>query len=212
MKIPQQCPLCKSTANHFYEWKNKIHYQCPTCGGIFKETDTWPSVDDELKHYEQHNNDIEDTGYQNFVSPITNAILNDLSPKHEGLDFGAGPGPVISKVLNDNNFSIVQYDPYFHNFPELLTKKYDYIVSCEVIEHFYHPHKEFALLKKLLKPNGKLYCMTHIYDDRIDFHTWYYKNDPTHVFIYQAQTFDWLRKEFGFSDISINNRLIIFSV
>lgn len=209
--MSQQCPLCNSTTKLFYTGKHETYYQCNTCFGIFLHSDSRPSSLEEINHYRQHNNDIEDKGYQNFVSPITNSILHDFTPKHEGLDFGAGTGPVISKILNDNNFSIAQYDPYFHNFPELLTKKYDYIASCEVIEHFYNPYKEFGLLKSLLSPNGKMYCMTHIYDESIDFTNWYYKNDPTHVFIYHANTIEWIKKEFAFSHVNINNRLIIFS-
>ena len=33
----------------------------------------------EEKHYRFHNNDVEDKGYQNFVSPITNGILTDFT-------------------------------------------------------------------------------------------------------------------------------------
>ena len=108
------------------------------------------------------------------------------------------------------NFKIKAYDPIFHKNPKLLDEKYDYIACCEVIEHFYNPKKEFALLKKLLLKGGRLYCMTEIYDQNIDFGSWYYKNDPTHVFIYQRKTIDWINTEFGFSDVNINGRLITF--
>ena len=118
---------------------------------------------------------------------------------------------MISKVLKDYDYQIAQYDPFFHNFPDLLKYKYDYIACCEVIEHFYNPHKEFELLKNLLHQDGKLYCMTDIYDNNIDFYKWYYKNDPTHVFIYQKETFQWIKEKFGFSDVQINERLIVFS-
>ena len=91
-----------------------------------------------------------------------------------------------------------------------MDEKYDYIACCEVIEHFYDPKKEFALLKKLLLKRGRLYCMTEIYDQNIDFGSWYYKNDPTHVFIYHKRTIDWINTEFSFSDVNINGRLITF--
>ncbi len=210
--MSQACPLCSNNSSLFHEEKNRIYYQCGTCFGIFVNTSALPSLEVEQAHYEKHNNDVEDAGYQNFVSPITKSILQDFTANNNGLDFGAGTGPVISKILTDHGFSILQYDPYFHIYPELLKEQYDYIASCEVIEHFYYPQKEFSLLKSLLKPNGKLYCMTHIYDDSIPFTNWYYKNDPTHVFIYHKNTFAWIKKEFGFSDIIINDRLIVFSV
>jgi len=165
--------------------------------------------DEELR-YETHNNDVFDVRYQNFVSPITKEILENFSEDHLGLDFGAGTGPVISKILKDNNFRIEAYDPFFHKDLKLLDEKYDYIACCEVMEHFYYPKKEFALLKKILLKGGNLYCMTEIYEERIDFSTWYYKNDPTHVFIYHKKTIEWIKNNFGFSDVNIKGRLIIF--
>ena len=53
--------------------------------------------------------------------------------------------------------------------------------------------------------------MTDLYNENIDFHNWYYKNDPTHVFIYQMNTIHWLQQEFGFADVKIDGRLITFS-
>jgi SAM-dependent methyltransferase len=205
------CPLCNNTSTIFHKSEKRTHYQCNTCLGIFANENSLPSEESEKRHYQQHHNDVEDKGYQHFVSPITHSILRDFNASDKGLDFGAGTGPVISKVLTDHHFSIAQYDPYFHNHPELLREQYDYIASCEVIEHFYHPHKEFALLKSLLRPSGKLYCMTHVYDESIDFANWYYKNDPTHVFIYRKQSLEWICKEFEFSNVEIENRLITFS-
>ena len=92
---------------------------------------------------------------------------------------------------------------------ELLTRKYDYIVSCEVIEHFHKPDVEFSLLHKLLKHGGTLICMTFLYDEHIDFKNWHYKNDSTHVFIYRHKTIKFIADHYGFTNFEINNRLII---
>ena len=166
------------------------------------------------KRYKEHINDVEDKNYQKFVSPITSGIMNDFLTEHLGLDFGAGTGPVISKILTDNNYKIKQYDPFFSNFPELLVeKKYDYIACCEVIEHFHNPKKEFKLLKSLLKKDGKLYCMTELYNEgTTPFKNWYYMNDKTHVFIYHKDTINWITEEFEFSDVVIDGKLIVFSL
>jgi hypothetical protein len=204
------CPLCRNTGEEFYQYKKQLYYRCANCYGIFVAEHLRPSISAEKQRYETHNNDVNDLNYQQFVSPITSAILNTHKQKDIGLDFGAGTGPVISKVLADNNYQILQYDPLFHPYPKLLDGKYDYIACCEVIEHFYNPHKEFKLLKDLLNKKGVLYCMTDIYNDNIDFHKWYYKNDPTHVFIYQQQTFDWLQGEFSFTKVTLDHRLITF--
>jgi len=205
------CPLCLGSGSVFYQFKDRLYYQCSNCHGIFVDEGLRPDSAAEKLRYEQHNNDVDDKNYQQFVSPITTAIFNNHNNVDNGLDFGAGTGPVISKVLEDNNYSIAQYDPLFHNKPELLNDRYDYIACCEVIEHFHNPKKEFSVLKKLLKKGSRLYCMTDVYDESIDFHNWYYKNDPTHVFIYQKHTIHWIQKEFEFLNVSIADRLITFS-
>ncbi|MBU8893366.1 MAG: class I SAM-dependent methyltransferase [Bacteroidales bacterium] len=202
------CPLCNSPGAVFYNNNKQFYYQCNNCYGIYVDENTRPDREAEKSRYEEHNNDINDKKYQNFVSNITSAIMRDFTQNDKGLDFGAGTGPVISKILKDNNFTIMQYDPFFHNNPDLLKDKYDYIVCCEVIEHFYNPKKEFSLLRKMLEKNGKLYCMTDIYNESIDFHKWYYKNDITHVFIYHEKTIHWIKEEFGFLDVIIEGRLI----
>ncbi len=175
------------------------------------DSSQYMSFENEEKHYRFHNNDANDKGYQNFVSPITNRVLNDFIPKDSGLDFGAGTGSPITKVLRDNTYQIDEYDPYFHNKLELLKTKYSYIASCEVVEHFHHPNKEFALLKNLLLKGGKLYIMTHLYNPEIDFPSWYYIKDHTHVFLYQKETMEWIANKFGFTSVEIENRLIIFT-
>jgi Methyltransferase domain/Transcription factor zinc-finger len=206
-----KCPLCQSNGDVFYHFKERLYHQCNNCYGIFVDESLKTDGSTEKQRYEEHNNDIKDVRYQQFVAPITTAIMESFTPDDRGLDFGAGTGPVISKVLTDNDFSILQYDPFFHDYPELLKNKYDYIACCEVIEHFYAPYQEFQLLKSLLNKDALLYCMTDLYDSRIDFHKWYYKNDLTHVFIYQQETLHWVKEEFGFSDIEFNGRLITFS-
>lgn len=211
MNDSQFCPLCHSSKTALYFDKKHLFYQCSNCFGLFRAAETYISAASEKARYEEHNNDVSDVRYQNFVSPIVTMILQDFDATHFGLDYGSGTGPVISKILLDNDYSIQQYDPFFANFPELLRKQYDYIVCCEVMEHFHHPYKEFELLKKRLFPEGKLYCMTAVFDDTIDFKTWHYKNDPTHVFFYHKKTLEWIQKAFGFKTLEVQGRLIVFA-
>lgn len=187
------------------------YFKCNVCTGIFLAQQYYPTATREKARYEEHNNDVNDIRYQEFVSPITNAVIKDYLPQHSGLDFGAGTGPVTSKLLQDQGYAIKQYDPFFHNYPELLNDTYDYITCCEVIEHFHAPAKEFALLKRLLKPGGSVYCMTFIYNDSVDFKRWVYKNDDTHVFFYQAATLQWIKCKYAFSALTIQGKLIHFT-
>ncbi|UCN01314.1 methyltransferase domain-containing protein [Sulfurimonas sp. SWIR-19] len=206
----KKCPLCQNSASFFYE-DTQRYYQCKNCHGIFVDAAHLPDAKSEKARYELHDDDAEDAGYRTFVAPITSNIEQDFSAEAKGLDFGAGTSRIITKVMQEKGYAISSYDPYFHPYKELLEQKYDYIASCEVIEHFYHPAKEFALLKSLLKENAKLYLMTDIYDEQVEFSSWYYKNDPTHVFLYTKKTFEWIQKRFEFSNLFIEKRLIILS-
>ncbi len=205
----ETCPLCGSLANPFH--KDEF-FKCGNCRGIFRSKDSLLSPTEEKRRYENHNNDVNDSGYRAFVSPIVDAVMKSFTTDSLGLDFGSGTGPATSKMLQENGYVIKQYDPFFQNDVNVLNLKYDYIVSCEVIEHFHNPAKEFKLLKSLLRPNGHLFCMTLIYDESIDFSDWYYKNDPTHVFFYQEKTLEWVKENFGFSGLSIEGRLIELKV
>lgn len=202
-----KCPLCLTDKNEKY---SKDFFICKTCSGIYRDVDLYLNPEEEKKCYELHINDVNDKEYQKFVQPIVKHVLSNFDPSDYGLDFGSGPGPVTSKLLSDKGYSIFQYDPFFAYKPDLLNSRYNYIVSCEVIEHFFNPEVEFHRLYEMLKPGGQLVCMTHLYDEEVPFENWYYKNDPCHVFIYQAKTIEYISKKFGFENFEINNRLIVF--
>ena len=204
------CPLCNSTATFFCEKPKHLFYKCDTCDGIFRPQHTFLTAEEEKAHYEKHNNDVFDERYQNFVSPIVNAVLQDFSPEAKGLDFGSGTGPVIAKMLTDKGYQVQNFDLFFANDVALLEQKYDYVSCCEVMEHFHQPYKEFELLKSLLLPKGKLYCKTAVYNHQKPFENWYYKDDFTHVFIYQPKTLEWIKSEFHFSNLIIKEKLIVF--
>jgi 2-polyprenyl-3-methyl-5-hydroxy-6-metoxy-1,4-benzoquinol methylase len=208
--ITHNCPLCNSNATQFCDKPKHLFYKCTNCAGIFRPKHTFLSAEEEKQHYEKHNNDVFDERYQAFVSPIVNAVLHDFYPEAKGLDFGSGTGPVIAKMLTDKDFQVQNYDLFFANEPSLLKQKYDYVSCCEVMEHFHHPHQEFELLKRLLLPNGKLYCKTEVFKNLQSFENWYYKDDFTHVFIYQLKTLEWIKSEFSFSNLIVKEKLIVF--
>lgn len=171
----------------------------------------WPDHEQEKARYLQHLNDVNDPRFQAFVSPITERVAAGFDAQHKGLDFGAGHAPVITHVLRQKGYDIACYDPMFFADDSLLTNEYDYICSCEVIEHFHHPASEFSRLRQMLKPGGSLLCMTELYHEGIDFHRWNYKNDPTHVFIYHRNTISYIADKYNFNKPDIAGRLIVFS-
>ncbi len=204
------CALCGTRTTLFSVTHQKKYHICSTCKSISLHPSYFLSNTNERKRYEAHNNDIHDIGYQQFVSPIVNAVVRDFLPKDSGLDFGSGSGPVITAMLRKKHYTIQTYDPFFDPNEAALTTTYDYIACCEVMEHFYDPHKEFSLLFSLLKPNGRLYCKTKLFSPTVEFDSWWYKNDPSHVFFYSETSLIWIKEHFGFSDVTVTKDLITF--
>lgn len=205
-----KCLLCGSDTKEFKIWKEREFLQCTHCESLMVTLDSYLSLEDEKKRYEEHENDVEDIGYQTFVSPIVNEVLKHQKSDDVGLDFGAGTGPVITKLLKDSGYQIEIYDPFFANDQEKLKKAYDYIVCCEVMEHFHQPIKEFKTLRALLKPGGTLYLKTKLYGSHVKFDGWNYKNDPTHVFIYHEKALHYIKETFGFSEVILDGDMIIY--
>jgi len=206
------CLLCQNPTALTKTILNGITFlKCDTCFVLFKHPQHFVTTAVEKKRYLKHVNDVTDRGYQKFVSPMVNAIFAKYSNTDIGLDFGAGTGPVVSKLLSEKGYITALYDPFFHPETTALQKKYDYIICCEVIEHFYDPNKEFQLLKNLLKDEGTLFCMTELVPEEIPFKDWHYKNDCTHVVFYTEKTTQWIKKKYGFTQATINGRLISFS-
>lgn len=199
------CTLCGSA---LINRKDEYYYDCDLCKAIVKDEKDYLTADEEKAIYEIHNNDVNDVRYQNFTSPITNYVIEKFLPEHKGLDFGSGTGPVISSMLTKKGYDIVQYDPFFAPKQKILNNMYDYIVSCEVFEHFYKPNIEIDRLTSLLKANGMLLIMTILYNDQIDFNTWSYRNDPTHVFIYRKETIEYIANEKHYEIDILTDRFI----
>ncbi len=207
-----RCRLCNAETTFFFEFRGNRYYRCSCCLSLMLDPQKYLSLESEKKLYEEHNNDVEDPRYQQFVTPILEKVEHRFDQGHLGLDFGAGTGPVITKLLREKGYNIELYDPFFWNDHKVLELRYDFIVCCEVIEHFHNPGKEFELLRLLLKPGGSLYCMTIVYSEDIDFGKWHYKNDPTHVFFYHERALAWIKEHYDFSALRREGRLIQFEV
>jgi SAM-dependent methyltransferase len=95
------------------------------------------------------------------------------------------------------------FDPFFHPDASVLEESYDFIAASEVAEHLYDPAKEFARLRRLLKPGGRLGIMTERCSHETDFGSWYYRRDPTHVAFYSRETLEWIRDKYAFKELRI---------
>lgn len=200
------CTLCNTSLN---QKADNIYFICQNCGAYVKDKELYFDETKEKNHYEQHQNDIHDIGYQKFTAPVTETILNLCTTDMLGLDYGCGKGPVITEQLKAKGFLIDLYDPYFYPDTTYKNKMYDFIFSCEVFEHFYHPFDEITKLRTLLNPGGLLIIKTHLFDYHTDFQNWYYRKDLTHVFIYTFKTFEYIAEHFEFDIVRLSEKLVV---
>jgi len=211
MLMSEPCPLCRNEADFFSTARKRAYHLCGRCGSVFMAPRHHLSVEAEKRRYEAHCNDVDDPRYRAFVRPLVDSVLEQCRPEHDGLDFGCGSGPVVSRLLAERGYLLAQYDPFFRDLPELLERTYDYVICCEVIEHFRDPAREFRLLRSLLNKGGRLFCQTELYAPGIELAGWPYANDTTHVFFYQQRTLEWIRDHFGFSALVVSGRLAVFT-
>lgn len=205
-----KCTLCKANTADFFKKESRKYVRCQNCKAVLLHPEYYITGNSEKERYLEHNNDVDDPRYQKFVNPIVSRVLEDFPNTSTGLDYGCGTGPVATTALQKHSYKINLYDPYFENHPKVLEETYDFIICCEVMEHFHNPFEEFKRLYALLNPGGKLYCKTSIFYESIDFNKWYYKNDLTHVFFYSEESLEWIRANFGFESLEISPKLIVF--
>lgn len=163
----------------------------------------------EREHYLTHNNDVNDIRYQKFVKPVIDAVMSYTQSYHQGIDYGAGTGPVITKILHDKGYSMTTFDPFFISNFKALGITYDFIVCCEVVEHFHYPKQEFTQFQRLLNHNGLLIIKTELVYPDIDFPNWYYAYDPTHTIFYSPVGIRLLLNKNGFKSLELSPRLVI---
>ena len=185
-----QCPVCLSSSIRFFLTADgRDYWRCKDCAATFLTPSQLPTPAVAHAHYLQHDNQLADTRYRQFLSRLAQPLLACLPPSQSGLDYGCGPGPALACMLREAGHAVALYDPFFHPEPAALTQTYDFITCTEVAEHFHQPADEFARLDRLLRPGGCLAIMTCFQTDDERFAAWHYRRDPTHVVFYRKETF-----------------------
>jgi SAM-dependent methyltransferase len=199
LKTSLKCTLCGSSHPFLIECDNdsRVYYACPDCDLIFTDPKFHLSPEEEIARYSEHNNGIEHSGYVEFLNRAIQPVMSYLTKEMTGLDYGCGPTPTLSRLLQREGITCFDYDPLF-GFAHPQTQ-YDFIFATECFEHFFHPGKEFNSINSLLKPGGYLAVMTEQYESLDSFKTWYYKRDKTHVSFFHRNSFLYLCKTFGYT-------------
>jgi SAM-dependent methyltransferase len=185
-----RCKICNSKKINIYN-ADETYYNCLDCDFIFKDDKEYLSSAEEKNRYASHNNTIDNIGYVKMFDDFINEIILPVAGNIETiLDFGCGPGPVLSELLKKKNFKVDIYDPYFYPNDSYKQKKYDMIVSTEVFEHLKNPLAEIKSLLTLLNPDSYIAIMTNFHPGIDNFSNWWYKKDPTHLSFYNETTFE----------------------
>ncbi len=199
------CLLCASPVSVLHTKQDVqrgelIYWLCDQpegCGLIFLDPTQRVSADDEKARYDTHHNEAGVEGYRIFLERLTTPLIPLLPPSAHGLDFGCGPVPVLSEIIQEQGFKMENYDPFYFSDQALLEKQYDFITASEVVEHVFDPLQVFTQLNKMLKPSGYLAVMTEMVTLSDQFANWWYTRDKTHVCFYSPKTFSWLAKRFN---------------
>lgn len=192
------------------ELYKRVYYLCPKCKLIFLDEKLRLNLKEEKHRYSQHNNNLKDLGYLQFLDRLLTQLTPHLFKTDKGLDYGCGPSVVLAKYLSQQGFATQHYDPLFFPNPRVFKKQYDFITCTEVVEHFYHPFIEFQKINDLLQANGYLGIMTKLYEKPQDFPAWYYHKDITHVSFYTKNTMDWIAKRLNWKIIFLSSQVVIF--
>lgn len=194
------CPLCASPGAPLREVAHgRRWHACGACGLLFVHPSDRPDPEAERAHYGTHHNDPADPGYRAFLARVADPLLARLPPGSRGLDYGSGPGPTLSRMLEEHGHRLALYDPYFAPEETVLRERYDFVACTETAEHFHRPGEEFRRLDGMLRPGGWLALMTGVLRDDRPLAGWRYARDPTHVCLYRPETLRWIAGRHGWA-------------
>lgn len=207
------CPLCLQEAQLHVRLHGRALFQCVAPGGcalLFVDPAFFLSPEEERARYETHENSPEDPRYRAFLAQATDPLLERLPPGAQGLDFGCGPGPTLSRIMEEAGHPCRNYDPFFFPDAEALNQVYDFVACTETVEHMHDPRKGFAILDALLAPGGWLVVMTQWVPQDRPLDRWVYLRDPTHVAFFREETLAWVARWRGWEVSHPSPRVTLF--
>ncbi len=204
------CPLCHCGRGKDFFQDDREYFRCPVCSLVYVPSHSIVTVAEEKAVYDLHENRPDDPGYRRFLSRLFVPLCEHLRPHSRGLDFGSGPGPTLSVMLEEAGHAVSIYDPLYAPDQSVLESQYDFITASEVVEHVRHPREELDRIWNCLQPRGWLGVMTKRVIDRKAFATWHYKGDPTHIRFFSVEAFQWLASHWKARLLIVDADVVLF--
>lgn len=205
-----KCIICDCDTTMFDDPpRQKQYHYCQNCDCINLDTAYYLSLEKENSLYNNHQNSLENQGYVQMFEDFLDYFWNDLTCKDKSLDFGSGPTPVLSQLLQKRGVHVDYYDKFYQPIKCFENQTYDFITSTEVFEHLDDPLAALRLLAKHLRPKGMLAIMTLFHqNDQAHFLTWWYRRDPTHITFYTPKTLEVLANKCGLDIVRTDGKRI----
>lgn len=177
-------------------------FRCGSCGFFWVDPADRPTEAESRRRYLLHENTEDNRGYMEYLSGIIRralALFPDVPPEgtspkappRRALDWGSGPNPTASRLLEAAGWEVFSWDPLFSRDVLPPEGAFDLVLSIETAEHFRDPRREFAALGACLKPGGKAVIHTHLAPERDeDFLSWWYIQDITHLSFYSRRSLE----------------------
>lgn len=209
MDVP--CSLCfAEDPKLFHQDQRRIYLRCPVCSLVFVPPAYFLSPAAEKAEYDRHKNSPADPGYRRFLGRLYEPLVTHLPANSQGLDFGSGPGPTLSVMLEEAGHQVALYDSFYAPDTCVFERSYAFITASEVVEHLHHPYRELQRLWACLSPAGWLGIMTKRVRNQEAFARWHYKNDPTHVCFFSEATFHWLAQHWQANLMVVGADVVLF--
>ena len=206
-----KCKICDCDTKSFDDPQLKKQYHsCQNCECIALDPTYYLTLEKENALYNNHNNSLENEGYVTMFEDFLDYFWDDLPSREKALDFGSGPTPVLSQLLQRRGVNVDCYDKFYQPQKVFENKRYNLITSTEVFEHLDNPLETLNVLAQHLKPQGYIALMTLFHDNSMEnFWTWWYRRDPTHITFYTPKTMTILADRCGLNVVKTDEKRII---